>query len=61
MVSPFFYDAHEAIPVGTILFGSGVEFFNDGYSWIDGGDVRDLAGELLVLCADAAIGVCGHN
>ena len=52
--------AYEIIPIGSVLFGSGVEFFNDSGGRIESGDVGNLASELLMLGADAAISI-NHN
>ena len=51
---------NELIPIGAILFSSGVELSNDGGSRIDCGDVGNLACNLLMLGADATISI-KHN
>ena len=52
--------AYVLIPIGSVLFGSGVEFFDDSGGGVESGNVGNLSSELLVLGADAAIGI-DHN
>ena len=48
---------YELIPIRSVLFGSGVEFFDDSGGGVESGNVGNLSSELLVLGANAAIGV----
>ena len=56
-----FYLRYKFVPIGSVLLGSGVEFFNDSSGGGDSGDVGNLSGNLLVLGTDAAISVDHNN